>query len=143
MRKVLSILALSLVLSGCGLFSNSGPSSDVAVGGVLGTAAGAGAGALIGSVIENGDVGQSALLGGGIGLVAGVAIGYVKDKYADQQAIAINSNTIENNRLEILERQREVDDLRRQYEQEAFSYPQPSDPAVKVYDGAKLGVYYR
>lgn len=143
--KVMSVksFALSLLLlafSGCSATVNSG---TVATGGLVGTAAGAGTGAIIGSVISNGDVGASALLGAGIGLPVGLIMGAVYDYYSTDSVKERKLNEIQANQEEIFRRQRELDAYRDELSNDAPHGNPDADLREYNYGGPSLGNYYR
>ena len=141
--KASVILVLSLFLSSCGFLSNDGPTHDYVVNGAVGTVAGAGIGAAIGSAISNGDVANSALLGGGVGLAVGVVGTYAYKKIAAHNELIDNDDLIESNRAEILNQQAEVDQLRAEAIADSRGVEINQSKTGKVYDGVTLGVYYR
>ena len=85
------LLILSLCASSCHYFSTS--TSSVAptlvktalVGAAAGGLLGAGAGAIVGSLITNGDPVMSALLGAGIGIPVGAALSAGYQNYKHKQ----------------------------------------------------------
>ena len=132
---------LSISLASCGMLSSSGPSSEIATGAIGGVAIGAGVGALVGSVIDNGDIAKSAMMGAGAGLAVGMAAGYAYQKIKIENEISDNRSDIESNREEILSKQQELDRMRAAVVEESRGIPVQRGP--KVYDGATLEVYYR
>lgn len=134
---ILGALAAT-ILSGCAARQVSNPVYWSATG----TAIGAGTGALIGSIIANGDVGASALLGGGIGLGSGILIGYMIDQWEKEQKAQAVAEIRRNDEM-IAQREREIQDLRGKVDEES----QRGDPDVSrrewLYDGPTVGLYYR
>lgn len=133
-----------IVTAGC---SSAGTNvyQDAAVGGVGGTAVGAGTGAIIGSVISNGSVAKSALLGGAIGLPVGILAGVAYHNASVSGEIADNQEQIRMNREIILERERELEYLRGKIRDDSSSKTvNPSQDRIQeLYEGPTLGNPYR
>lgn len=135
--KRVFVLAICLcTLSSCGA------GYQTAAWGVGGTAVGAGAGALVGSLISNGDILASAGLGAGVGLASGVLIGFVKDRREAARVARINrkldsfDRMIYSQQLEIESQYGELKDTSQVGDvNESLSEP--------IYDGPSIGVYGR
>ncbi len=132
------ILGASVALGGCGFHAK-----PLAIGAVSGGLAGAGTGAIVGAVIANGDVAASALLGGAIGIPAGLAIAAIYDYNSELSVKERQQQLIMENQEELFARQREIDLLREKVRNEG---PR-GDPAEGLrdyqYDGHTYGNYYR
>ncbi len=133
------ILAIGIiVLSGCAASQVSKPVSL----GTAGTIMGAGAGALVGTLISNGDVGLSAALGAGVGAAVGIATGYIVEQQ-EQAEIARISEEIRSQQRDIDARQKEIDALH----QRALDESQRGEPddsmRGRLYDGPTLGNAFR
>lgn len=116
---------------------------DSAVGGVGGAAIGAGTGAAIGSLISNGSVGQSALLGTAIGAPVGIAAGALYSTYSQNRQIAEGAEAIKANQQDLLARERELEELRKDIVDDA-SAVKPSPSRIEpTYVGPRLGNRYR
>lgn len=113
-----------------------------ASGGVVGAASGAGIGAAVGAIISNGDIGASALLGGGIGLAAGIAVGVIAHQYAMSNNVEDYANQIRANQAEIAAKQRQIDSYRgRVLEDSRIDID--TTRSQYIYSGQKLGNAYR
>jgi hypothetical protein len=124
--------------SGCGFHA-----APLATGAVGGAALGAGTGAIIGSVIANGDIAASALLGGGIGLPAGLLIAAIYDYNSERSVRERKMDVIKANQEQIFNRQREIDALREEIRNDGPIGNPPEELREYRYDGATLGNYYR
>lgn len=135
-------LSALLALSAC---ATSETATNATAGGLMGTAAGAGTGAIVGSVISNGDVGQSALLGGAIGLPVGILAGVAYSNHSQSVAIEDNQERIINNKLHIMQQDRELDYLRNKIRDDSSSKTVQPDPSEIEYEylGPSLGNPYR
>ncbi len=132
------ILASAVLLSGCGFHSE-----PLAVGGLAGSAVGAGTGAIIGATIANGDIAASALLGGAVGIPIGIAIGMIYDMSSQQTVQEQQAELIKGNQIEITTRQREIEALRDQIRTDGPS-GNPSEGRRRYqYNGHTYGNYYR
>src|SRR5687767_4327967 len=85
-RSTASVLAIALVLPACGL-------NKTQKGAVIGAAAGAGAGAVIGGKL--GSTAKGAIIGAAVGGVAGAAIGAQMDKQAKELAMDVEGARVE------------------------------------------------
>ena len=135
--KVALCLAGTLVSTGCG-----NPAVDGAVGfGALG----AGAGAIVGSVIKNGDVAASAALGGAIGIPIGIAIAVMQQPQSDENLEKERLAIIRRNQSILFEQQRDIDVMRDQVNSEApqLQMPEEDEDAEDPYLGTTLGNPYR
>lgn len=137
--KLLHIFLITILISAC---SPTIVPRPISYG--LGTSAlGAGAGALTGAIISNGDVAMSTALGAGIGLGTGMLIGYAVDKREEMEARRIERD-IESNREVIDARQREIDLI---YENSADSSQNGEINSAltptRIYNGPTLGNAYR
>ena len=108
-------------------------------GGLLGSAAGAGTGAAVGSLISNGDIAASAGLGALIGLPVGIAVAALYEQYQEEQEYKAVQNQIIQNQELLAERQREIDAL----QQDSFDQSQRLQPNPRrdtyTYGGASVG----
>lgn len=139
-RMILSlIICASFSLSACGL----NPSEA----GFGGAALGAGAGALVGSVLSNGDIARSAGLGAAIGFPAGILISLAAESMLDYHSTARKekdfSEEIAENQKKITQNNQELEVLRTEVRNEALSENPPSYKRGRVYDGATHGNLYR
>ncbi|MCB0339304.1 MAG: hypothetical protein KDD53_06855 [Bdellovibrionales bacterium] len=107
-----------------------------------GTLVGAGAGALAGSLISGAEVGQSALIGAGIGLGTGVVVGRYLDYQEQKEIEAMKASLIENERI-LKTQQHQVLELYRAVHEESQRGELPLDKEEVIYDGPTLGTYNR
>lgn len=138
-RSLLTLIfGVSLAVGGCGFHAK-----PLAIGAVGGGLAGAGTGAIVGAVIANGDVAASALLGGAIGIPAGLAIAAIYDYHSEVSVKERQQQLIMENQEELFARQREIDLLREKIRNEGPH----GDPAEGLrdyqYNGPTYGNYYR
>jgi uncharacterized protein YcfJ len=139
-RIVLNRILVSAILTvfgGCTWFQDAPSEVQWGAGGAV---LGAGTGALVGSVISGGEVGPSAAIGGGAGLVAGVLIGYTLDEIEESEREAIRAQ-LNANQMMIAENQRAIDreyDLHREFSQVGDVN---ENLAVKVFEGETLLVH--
>ena len=141
--QTITLLFACTLFCSCSTYKHD-PVKDAALGtGIAGTVIGAGSGAIIGAVISNGDIGASALLGAGIGLPAGVLAGawYARSMMDDE--LQEYDDTIERNSEAIQTRQAEIDRLRRQTDLDSRSFDLAPDRSLRMYNGARIGNYYR
>jgi hypothetical protein len=142
-RVILSIISLSLLACSTGTISDE-PYVDKGVkGGLAGGIIGSGTGAIIGATISNGDVVASTLLGGGIGLPVGVALGLIMQSNNEESELAANNKIIESNYQSILDRQRQIDNLREEIEADYKSIKLDKEKREYLYTGEILGNYQR
>jgi hypothetical protein len=131
-----------LFLSTILIFSSPGCGmelSPTATGGILGIAGGAGAGAIVGTLISRGDVLASSLLGGAIGLPLGLALGYAWQMNSEKyQQAALISRYVDNQEL-IMQQEREIEALREEAEREIPKTMPDSDLKQYQYIGSTLG----
>jgi len=104
---------------------------------------GAGTGALVGTMLTAGDVGASALLGAGIGLPVGAALGYYYVKNKNEAELKENQRLIDINHSSIVQRERELIELREQAELDSFTIEIDSSLQDDLYLGPSLGNYLR
>jgi hypothetical protein len=94
-------------------------------------------------VIANGDVAASALLGGAIGIPAGLAIAAIYDYNSELSVKERQQKLIMENQEELFARQREIDLLREKVRNEGPH----GDPAESFrdyqYNGPTYGNYFR
>lgn len=133
------ILAIGIIaLSGCAASQFSKPVSL----GTAGTIIGGGAGALVGTLISNGDVGMSAALGAGVGAAAGIIAGYYVEQEEQAELVRIREE-ISSQQRDIDARQKEIDALH----QRALDESQRGEPddsmRGRLYDGPTLGNAFR
>jgi uncharacterized membrane protein YebE (DUF533 family) len=145
-----SVLYRSLsILTSCALIScaPAGTSTvqDAAVGGLGGAAVGAGTGAIIGSVISNGDVAKSALVGGAIGIPVGIIAGLAFRNASQNGEIADQREAIEENKQHILQQERELEYMRNEIRDDSSSKTvNPGlDRIEHQYNGPSLGNPFR
>lgn len=113
MRKTGGLLLLLGAMAHGGCAVSNSPAADYTIAGVGGGAVGAGTGALIGAAISNGDVGASALLGGAIGIPAGILLNYLilRDAKAQKESERDTlRRAVQRNQERIEERERLLDD---------------------------------
>jgi len=115
----------------------------VMAGALTGGLIGAGTGALIGSVIHNGSIVKSALLGGGIGIAAGAAFSGGKSNVATNKTINNQQYQIEQNNSQLRAQQRAIEEVRREMDEQNRSIILDTSRRSKVYDGATIGSYMR
>ncbi len=115
-----SALTLLLALSACSA-AQSNPYAGAAVGGASGAAIGAGTGAIIGASIKNGAVGDSALLGGAIGLPIGILLGVAYTNSTQSSDIADNAEELKANHERLLAQEREIEYLRNEIRDDSSS----------------------
>ncbi len=145
MKKPLNTACILLISAALVACAPAGTSlvQDSAVGGVGGAAIGAGTGAAIGSLISNGSVGQSALLGTAIGAPVGIAAGALYSTYSQNRQIAEGAEAIKANQQDLLARERELEEMRKDIVDDA-SAVKPSPSRVQpTYVGPRLGNRYR
>ena len=135
------VLALTTVPLGTGCSTTQGVSNPV-YWGATGTTLGAGGGALIGSIIKNGDITASALLGGTLGVVSGILVGYALDRYEQERRDAIQSE-LRANQEAINQRQRQIEELRIKIDADSQRGTPDIDRREWIYDGPTLGQYIR
>ena len=99
MNKLLTFFTSLLLLSGCAL--TGGQESTVTTG-LFGGAAGAGIGALAGSIISNGDIAMSAALGAGIGIPTAIVAEAAYSRYQKYSEAAEKAEVVD----DILENER-------------------------------------
>ncbi len=138
-----SFIFLATFLTSCAGTTGSAALDSGLIGGVAGTALGAGTGALIGEAMSNGDVEESALLGGAIGLVSGIAIGAAVHHYQEQSLIDGNDAQIQSNMEYLQSSQREIDGLRENLEADSYAIQPDESRREYLYDGATVGQYRR
>ncbi len=115
MKKFLLTL-LVVAISGCTTLGSM--FSSLGAGALSGTALGAGTGAIIGASIDNGNAGESALLGAAIGLVAGGITGAIVENRSEEHQRKEFLEKVRYNQQDTYEREREIDELRKQVEGE-------------------------
>ena len=135
-------LAASLAFSGCSFFEDPYVASGT-VGGAAGAGIGAGTGALVASNMVNGDVAQSALLGGAIGLPIGILAGVAYQSYQEQSQLDDNSQKIRENYEYIKRRQQEIDRTREEINEESFAIQPDKEMRSYIYTGPTIGMYLR
>jgi len=142
--KRLFLLSFSLLfLASCSLFQTSSTTQGATYGGLGGAAVGAGTGALVGTMLTAGDVGASALLGAGIGLPVGAAVGYYYVKNKNEAELRENQRLIDLNHSTIVQRERELTELRERAELDSFTTEIDSSLQDDLYLGPSLGNYLR
>lgn len=130
------------LLSGCSA-SSENYASDVAVGSVGGGALGAGTGAIVGSMITDGVIGSSAVLGAGIGIPVGAALGVLYSTYSVDRQLDRNEDLIQGNQRRYLETQQEIDALREQQLLDSKSIELDENLGEHQYLGNTTGNPYR
>jgi len=110
--------------------------------GLAGGAAGAGTGALVGSIIEDGNIVASAGLGALIGVPAGLAIGQYYVQHLEEQKLAQERQAIRDRQLEIFNNERELENLRNEIRSESV-VELDRDRRNAQFDGETLGSFYR
>lgn len=140
--KSLTCLLVTVFQVGCS--DGTGPDmTDTLVGGVMGVAAGAGAGALIGNAISNGDVAKSALVGGAIGLASGLAIGAIYQSTKNSIQLSANRSRILSNEEAIRSNEQEMGEVREELRTETSSMGVKTDTGEHIYVGPSMGAYNR
>lgn len=127
-----------IFLSNCGL-------SPVEAG-FGGAAIGAGTGALIANAMADGDIAASAGIGGLIGFPAGIVLALVVDSMAGSSSKAADkdfSGEIASNQEQIYRNNLELDELRREVDDNAPSGNPAGSLREHRFDGATLGNPYR
>jgi len=138
------VLGCGLILTFCGCAAFDDPYvRDGAVGGIGAAGIGAGAGALIARNMVNGDIGKSALVGGAIGLPVGIAAGVAYRSYVEQSRLDDNRARILENQEYIIGRQREIDRLRAEIDEESFAIEPDTSLRGYIYTGPTVGVANR
>jgi len=132
-------VGLATVMTGCSSFH----ADTLATGAAGGAAAGAGTGAIIGALIANGDVAASALLGGAVGIPAGLAIAAVYDYHSEPSVQERNAALIESNQQELYARQRELERLRQEITEESMASDEWHYNTQYHYNGHTLGNHFR
>jgi hypothetical protein len=136
-NKFLILLCLIFSTAGCGQRLNYVES------GIVGGAIGAGTGAIVGTIISNGDVGQSALLGTAIGFPVGIAFAAIQEAYItyNSESYAAKKQIIQNSN-EIGQREEIIQALRERIKD---NQPGDPDPSLRedVFDGPTIGNPYR
>jgi len=137
----MNFLKIALFFGGCLSAGCSGSSSDNAAltGGVTGAAVGAGTGALIGSAMSNGNVGQSALVGGAIGIPVGIVAGLAIHEIGQADDRNELDSAIEKNTDRIVSNQHEIETIRQEVTAEQASIHVSDERAGYVYDGPTIG----
>lgn len=134
-----SLAALMLaVLVGCA----PSPYPDMThtvVGGTMGTAIGAGTGALIGSSMKDGDVGDSALVGAGVGLASGLALGAAHQSARDQDLIDRTDAQIKANRAFMIRSEVDLRQMREHIRMEGSSIQVEEVEGQRLYVGPTIG----
>lgn len=119
-RRLLSLFAICGLMSIQGCSLTPGPegysNSQIGFGGAV---AGASAGAIIGSLIKNGDILKSAGFGAAIGLPAGLALNLLMNSFEPSKPERIDqANIIKENQDRLFRQEREIEELRQQVERE-------------------------
>ena len=141
LKILLGFVAL-LGVSGCSLFEDPYVTSGT-VGGVAGAGIGAGAGALIAESMVRGDVGESALVGGAIGLPLGILAGVAYQSYKEQRELDDNSQKIRENYEYIKRRQQEIDRTREEISEDSFAIKPDREMRTYIFTGPTIGMYLR
>lgn len=132
----------SMLLCSCAAFEDP-YLRDGAIGGVGAAGIGAGAGALIASNMVNGDVGQSALVGGAIGLPVGIVAGVAYRSYVEQSQLDDYQRKIRENHEYIAGRQLEIDRLRGEIDEDSFAIEPDTALRSRIYTGPTIGMINR
>ncbi len=132
-----ALLAAALLFGGC-----AGTSTSTLPYGVGGTVVGGGVGALVGSLISDGDVAASAGLGAAIGLGTGLIVGAVLDSREAEKSEAMRAELVTNQEAIILQ-DRELQDAYREVGEESQRQEIDDRQHEKIYDGQTLGNYRR
>ena len=140
--SLLQLFIVAIILTGCSQRAEH-LSTYTVTGGVAGAGVGAVSGVIIGSVISNGDVGASTLLGTAIGAGSGLAIGVLSYALSEQNTIDLNAQEIAFRQQHIANNQRFLNDYRARVDQDSAELN--PDPALKeyIYVGQSLGNPYR
>jgi len=126
---------LKIFLPTVTLLAACGPQAPILETGFWGGAAGAGAGALIGSIISNGDVAASAGLGAAVGIPLAIGSNLIYTSYSMSKAIEDRSDEIKANQQYIFEAQKEIDRRRHQIRADAPAAPDPALEGGYLYTG--------
>jgi len=110
--------------------------------GLAGGALGAGTGAIVGNIIQDGNVAASAGLGLAIGLPAGLAIGQYYVQRLEEQKLAQEKQTIRDRQQEIFDNERNLDALRNEIRGDSV-IELDRDRRNVQFDGETLGSFYR
>lgn len=137
-KGVFVFSCLSLTLCAC-----SGGSSSVVGGGVVGGAVGAGTGAIIGSVIKNGAVGKSALLGGAIGIPVGMAIAAAIDYNSKESVEQRYIERVKQNQRMIFNQERQLEMWREEVRKNSPKGTPAEELSENLYLGPSLGNPHR
>ena len=131
-----SVLVISLA-SGC---SSLSPEQKYGtVGGVAGTGMGALVGASIGAGLKNGKIAESAMVGAGVGLPAGILLGVGMYRLKTSAEIMINDNHIQSTQAEINQGRLEIEQDRARLLDDATSVGFINASEKYQYFGATLG----
>lgn len=134
---------LKFLLPTLTLFTACGPQAAIIETGFLGGVAGAGTGAIIGSLISNGDVAASAGLGAAVGVPLAIGANLMYTSYSISKAAEERSEAIRANQQYIYEAQKEIDRRRNQIRAEAPGEPDPALEGGYLFTGATRGNAYR
>ena len=133
----LTLLGFAGTMGGCGV---SNPTLwETGIGGGL---AGAGAGAIVGHLIEDGNVAASAGLGALIGIPAGLAIGHYYTQHLEEQKLAQEKQAILDRQHEIFTNERRLEEFRNELRADSI-VELDRDRRNVQFDGETLGSFYR
>lgn len=133
----LILLGMIGTLGGCGLSNPTLWETSLAGGAV-----GAGTGAIVGSIIPDGNIAASAGLGALIGVPAGLAIGQYYVQHLEEQKLAQEKQAIRDRQVEIFNNERELESLRNEIRGESV-VELDRDRRNVQFDGETLGSFYR
>jgi uncharacterized membrane protein YebE (DUF533 family) len=141
--KNLTLIVLLFGVMACSTATVSPLQQQALVGGAVGTVLGAGTGALVGSLIKNGNVGKSAALGAGIGLASGVLAAAAYHEYQEHKEMREYQGRIAANQYYLEDMQMEIGELRQRLQQEADELKLDNPAPSYQYLGPSLGNPYR
>jgi hypothetical protein len=134
----LKLILITSMLVGCSITSNP----TLMEAGLAGGALGAGSGALIGSVIKDGNVWKSAGLGALIGVPTSLAVSKYYTDYVEEKKLREEQQLIVDQQQEIFSNERKLERLRNQTFNDSSVELDESRRNVQ-FDGETLGSFYR
>ena len=137
--KKFGVIAAVAMLLGCSP-ENSMLLNSVETG-IVGAAAGAGLGALIGNAETRGIVGDSAVAGAAVGVGVGIAAGAVYTEVRRDMILATNSLEIQSNEETIKAKRARIEELRDELMLDLDTIELDDSKSVNLYVGPTIGVY--
>lgn len=142
--KSLKLLIITpFFLSGCGVIAGlfeDPVTSHATVGGLAGSAVGAGTGALIGEYAVGGEAGTGALIGAGAGIPVGILVGVGYYNYKMDAIIAENDRIIRDNQGVLTQNEAVLEAERTKFEQDSWTLEPDEDLKDYIFTGPTLGV---